>query len=94
MATTVEEVTPTELEEMAQEFLSNTDWMVWKSVEDTTYTIPTDVAEKRAFARTLIDTSAHKAKLDVNIRPIFYSESDHLLAFKQLIVYKETELPE
>ena len=90
MAATIEEVTTAELEEQARQYLTNTDWMVKKSVDDATYVIPPAVIEKRIFARTLIDTVDHKARV-IEITPIFYNEPDHLLAFKNLIVFKSAQ---
>ena len=87
MATTVEEVTAVELEEQAKKYLTNTDWMINKNSEDAAYSIPAIIIEKRAFARTLIDTTVHKAIIASDINPIFYDESDHLLSFKNLVVH-------
>jgi len=86
MAITIEEVTPAQLEEQAKKYLLNTDWMINKDREEADYTVPTNVLEKRAYARTLIDTTAHKAMVADEIDPIFYNEPDHLLAFKNLVV--------
>lgn len=93
MAITIAEITPEILEAQAILFLKNTDWMVWKSVEDASYTVPVEVKEKRAFARTLINTVAHKAALEADIRPIFYDVADHLVAFQNLIVHKSNAVP-
>ncbi len=90
MAITVNDLTPEMLNDYALTYLKATDWMVYKSVEDSTYTVPAKVTEKRAFARTLVDTTAHKLKVD-EITPIFYDVVDGLTAFKQLVVHKENQ---
>lgn len=93
MAANIEEVTAQELENVAEQFLSNTDWMVNKAVDDPLYTIPSHVADKRKYARTLIDTALHKAAT-LEMFPIFYEEPDHALAFKNLVVFKSTQMPD
>ena len=88
MAITVTDVTPEMLEKTAKNYLASTDWMVWKSVEDNIYNIPQYVIDMRAYARTLIDTTSHKAQVD-DMRSEFYNVTDKDLAFKNLTVHKE-----
>lgn len=73
---------------LARLYLQNTDWLVTRSVDGES--LDPRVAAKRAFARTLID-STERSVLMNEMETNFYSNDNHLEAFQWLLSIKEKE---